>query len=452
MVKPLLSAGTAAHRLGVAIGAAALLAGMLVLLPNAGSASVSGRAVSGKPASVTVRADAGSGWVATWAASPTAASDIISPTAYDGFSDQTVRNIIYTSVGGDELQAQLSNVFGTGAVTIGAVDIGVVLDGGQLVPGTSRPLTFQGKTSVTIPAGQQVLSDPLAMDVRPLQELAVSIYLPEATGPATYHFDAQQTGYIASGDHAGDAGVTAYSTTDSSWFFLSGLDVLDPSAPGTIVAFGDSITDGHMSLSDGNARWPNYLARRLDALYGSGAPAVVDEGIIGNRVLNDSACFGESAEARFERDALSQPGVKDVILLEGINDIGFSGQASSGCYAPADPAVTAAQIEAGYQDLIGMAHAAGVRIYAGTLTPFMGSNATYGGNDGTAAGEALREQVNAWILTSHAFDGVIDFSQVLQDPDDPLYLDPAYNSDDSLHPGDIGYEAMADAVPLDYLR
>jgi lysophospholipase L1-like esterase len=381
-----------------------------------------------------------------------AASDIVSPTANAGFSDQTVRNIIYTSVGGDELQVRLSNVFGANALAIGAVDVGVVLDGAQLVPGTVRALKFRGSPAVTIPAGGQVLSDPLALDVRPLEELAVSIYLPEPTGPATYHFDAQQTGYIASGDDAGDAGDTAYSTTDSSWFFLSGLDVRDVSAPGTIVAFGDSITDGHQSLSDGNARWPNYLARRLDASLGSGAPAVVDEGIVGNRVLSDSSCFGESAEARFERDALSQPGVTEVILLEGINDIGFSGQASSGCFAPANSTVTAAQIEAGYLDLVRLAHAAGVRIYAGTLTPFMGSNATYGGNDGTAYGEALREQVNSWILTSHAFDGVINFSRALQDPYDPVYLNPAYNSDDSLHPGDIGYEAMADAIPLEYLR
>jgi lysophospholipase L1-like esterase len=434
MTRKSLSISAAMRRLGVPIGGAALLAGALALLPSTGSASVSS-----------------AGWVASWTASPMAAQADVSPTAYAGFTDQTVRNIVYTSVGGDELQVQLSNAFGTHAVTIGAVDLGVVLDGAQLVPGTARPLTFQGKASVTIPAGAQVVSDPLAMDVRPLEELAVSIYLPAATGPATYHFDAQQTGFIASGDQAATVDATAFSTTDSSWFFVSGLNVHDPSAPGTIVAFGDSITDGHQSLTDGNARWPNYLARRLDALYGAGAPAVVDEGIVGNRVLNGSACFGESAEARFERDALSQPGVKEVILLEGINDIGFSGQSDSGCYAPSDSTVTAGQIEAGYQELIGMAHAAGVRIYAGTLTPFMGSNASYGGNDGTAYGEALREQVNAWILASHAFDGVIDFSQVLQDPAAPQYLNPAYNSNDSLHPGDIGYEAMADAIPLDYL-
>jgi lysophospholipase L1-like esterase len=442
MVKSLPSISPAMRRLGAVIGGAALLVGTLVVLPRASAAST---------ASTSRTTLSSAGWVASWAASPMAGT-AFSATAHAGFTHQTVRNIIYTSVGGEELRVQISNVFGSTALSVGAASVGLVLDGAQLVPGTSHPLTFGGKTSVTIPAGKQVLSDPLAMDVQPLQELAVSIYLPERTGPATFHFDAQQTGYIASGDHAGDVGAAAYSTTDSSWFFLSGLDVHDPSAPGTIVAFGDSITDGYQSLAGVNARWPNYLARRLNAALGHGAPAVVDEGIVGNRLLNGSSCFGVSAEARFERDALSQPGVKDVILLEGINDIGFSGQQSTGCDAPANSTVTAAQIEAGYEDLISLAHAKGVRIYAGTLTPFMGSNATYGGNDGTAYGEALRAQVNTWILTSHAFDGVINFSRALQDPYDPLYLNPEYNSGDSLHPGDVGYEAMADIIPLSFLR
>jgi lysophospholipase L1-like esterase len=400
-----------------------------------------------------------SGWVATWAASPMQGTALESATAYAGFSNQTVRNIIYTSVGGDEVRVQVSNTFGTTSLTVGGVSVGVVLDGAQLVPGTARAVTFGGKASVTIPAGAQVLSDPLAMRVMPLQELAVSLYLPKATGPATNHGDAQQTGYVASGNHAGDTAAAAYTTTDSSWFFLDGLDVHDPAAPATIVAFGDSITDGYQSQVDANARWPNYLARRLDTAFGSSAPAVVDEGISGNRVLNNSACFGQSAEARFERDALSQPGVKDVILLEGINDIGFSGNPDTGCSVPNDPTVTAAQIEAGYRELIDMAHARGVKIFAGTLTPFGGSHAIYDGNYGTAYGEALREAVNTWIRTSHAFDGVIDFARVTQDHYDPLYLNPAYNSFntaansyDSLHPNDLGYQAMADAINLALLK
>jgi lysophospholipase L1-like esterase len=336
--------------------------------------------------------------------------------------------------------------------------VGVVLVGARLVPGTAHTVTFGGKASVTIPAGAQALSDPLAMRVAPLQELAVSLYLPGATGPATYHMDAQQTGYVASGDHAGETADTAYTTNGSSWYFLDDLDVHNPAAPGTIVAFGDSITDGSGALN-ANARWPNYLARRLHAVFGYRAPAVVDEGISGNRVLSNSVCYGDSAEARFERDALSQPGVKDVILLEGVNDIGFSGESDNGCFTPNNAAVTAAQIEAGYRNLIQMAHARGAKIFLGTLTPFRGSHAIYGGNFGTAHGESLREAVNTWIRTSQAFDGVIDFAKVIQSPYDPLYFNPAYNSYDAslnsydnLHPNVVGYEAMAHAVNLALLR
>jgi lysophospholipase L1-like esterase len=431
----------ATRRLAAALGGTALMAGLVAVVPAAGSALAS-RTGSGSAA--TAASPASPAWVASWAASPMAGSS--------GFTNQTVRNIIYTSVGGDSLRIQVSNTFGSSPVTIGAASAGKVLDGAQLVPGSSQALTFGGKTSVTIPGGGQVLSDPLTMTVRPLQELAVSLYLPDATGPATNHSDAQQTSYIASGAHTGDAAADAYTKTTGSWYYLDGLDVRSATAAGTVVAFGDSITDGYQSQSGANARWPNYLARRLDALFGRSAPGVVDEGISGNRVLNDSSCFGVSALARFERDALTQPGVKNVILLEGINDIGFAGQTDTGCYAPSNPGVSAAQIEAGYRQLISMAHARGVKIYGGTLTPFMGSNPGYGGYDGTAYGESLRQQVNTWIRTSHAFDGVIDFSAATQDPDDPVYLNPPDNSGDSLHPGDVGYEAMAGTVPLQFVR
>jgi lysophospholipase L1-like esterase len=369
-----------------------------------------------------------------------------------GFSDQTVRNIIYTSVGGDGLRVQVSNTFGSAPLTVGDVSIGVVLDGAQLVDGSSHAVTFGGKPSVTIPAGGQALSDPLSMHVLPLEELAVSLYLPTTTGPATNHSLAEQTNYVAAGNHAGDAAATAYTTTDGSWYFADGLDVRSATAPGTIVAFGDSITDGYQSESGSNARWPNYLARRLDSVLGDKAPAVVDEGISGNRVLNNSSCFGVSALSRFERDALSQPGVKAVILLEGINDIGMAGSPDTGCSAPNNPNVTPGEIEAGYRALIQMAHAQGVRIYLGTLTPFADSNPTYGGYYGTAYGESLREAVNKWILTSGGFNGVVNFAAATQDPSDATYLDPVYNSGDSLHPGDLGYEAMADAIPLSFLR
>jgi lysophospholipase L1-like esterase len=436
-LKSFTSISRTARRIAAVFGGAALVAGGAAMLPAAGSSWPH---------------PARSGWVATWAASPQQADATVSPEAYAGFSNQTVRNIIYTSVGGNELRVQVSNTFGTTPLRVGAVSVGVALVGAQLVPGTSHKVTFRGKASVTIPAGAQVLSDPLAMTVLPLQALEVSLYLPATTGPATYHMDALQTAYVASGDHAGDTTASAYTTTKANaWYFLDGLDVHDPAATGTIVAFGDSITDGSQAVN-ANARWPNYLARRLHAAFGRRAPAVVDEGISGNRVLSNSACFGQSAEARFERDALSQPGVKDVILLEGINDIGFSGEQDTGCYAPSNATVTAAQIEAGYRHLIRMAHARGVKIFAGTLTPFGGSNAIFKGNYGTTHGESLRSAVNTWIRTSRAFDGVIDFARVVQDAYDPLYLSPVYNSYDNLHPNVVGYQAMAHAINLALLR
>lgn len=390
-----------------------------------------------------VTAQGNPGWVATWTASPTAGGT-------SQFNNQTVRNIIYTSVGGSEVQVRLSNTFGSGPLEVGATSLGVVLDGAQLVPGTSHSVTFGGHTSVTIPAGEQVLSDPILMQVPRLTELAVSLYLPVPTGPATYHQVAEQTNYIASGDHAADVAGTAYTTTDGSWYFVDGVDVRNPATPGTVVAFGDSITDSAHSQVGANGRWPNYLSRRLDAVLKNQAPAIVDAGISGNRVLNDSTCYGQSAEARFQRDALSQPGVKAVILLEGINDIGFSGESDTGCFTPADPTISAAQIEGGYLQLIKMAHAHGVKIYGGTLTPFLGSNGIYGGDYGMPSGEALRQSVNHWILTSHAFDGVVDFAQATADPYDSGYFNPAYNSGDSLHPNDLGCQVMADAIPLSW--
>lgn len=391
------------------------------------------------------------GWVSTWTASPQSGN-----TAQ--FNDQTVRNIIYTSSSGSQVRIRLSNTFGSDPVQVGATSVGVVLDGAQLAPGTSHAVTFGGQSSVTIPAGGQVVSDPISMQVPRLTELAVDAYLPNPTSSPTYHAAAWQTNYIAPGDHAGDADGTPYASKTGVWELVDGVDVLNSATPGTVVAFGDSITDVGHSQTDSNARWPNYLSRRLDAAFGDEAPTVVNEGISGNRLLNDSSCYGQSALNRFQRDALSQPGVKAVILLEGINDIGFSGAPDSGCSAPNDSTITAADIEAGYQQLIKMAHASGVKIYAGTLTPFLGSTAIYGGNFGTAKGEALRQSVNQWIRTSHAFDGVVDFDHAMASPYDSGYLNAAYNSTgcsscrtgDSLHPNDLGDQTMADAIPLNW--
>ena len=377
----------------------------------------------------------GDGWVTSWSASPQVATrDTL---AAIGFDDRTVRDIIFTSVGGDPIRLELTNVFGASPLRVGRVTVAVADLGAAVLPGTIHPVTFGGRASVQIPAGAQVLSDPVAMRISPLQDLAVSVYLPGPTAAATFHSDAQQVNWVsAAGDYAVDAGAGAFIIPTLSWYYVSGLLVQAPGADGTVVALGDSITDGVGSTADANARWPNDLARRLDALGGP-TLAVADEGIGGNRVLIGARCCGASAEARFGRDALDQPGVRDVIVLEGINDIGFG--------AGLGGDIDAAQIIAGYRQLIAEAHARRLKIFGATLLPFQGAGYY------TAAGEAAREAVNTWIRTSGAFDGVIDFDAVMRDPADPLRLNPAYDCGDHLHPNDAGYQAMADAISLEML-
>lgn len=413
---------------GLATLTVAAMAGALSMPAAAGAATTAGHAR----------------WVSTWAASPMAATppSLTSPDDFSsaGFSDQTVREIVWASAGGRAARVRLSNVFGTRPVTFRQVDIGISATGAAVAPGTNHLVTFAGRTSVTIPAGAEAVSDPVRMDVPAETDLAVSLFTAAPTGPATYHSDAQQVNYVSTaGNHAGSDSAAAFTTTSQHWYFLDAVDV-QASTKGAVVAFGDSITDGYQSTVNANARWPNDLARRFLAAPGQ-ARAVADEGISGNRVLHDSACFGVNAQARFFRDVAERSGARYVIMLEGINDIGFSQDPDAGCTAP-NTNVPAAQIIAGYRHIIAAAHRAGLRIFGGTLTPFQGS-AYY-----SAAGEAKREAVNAWIRSSHAFDGVIDFDKAVRDPASPLRMLPAYDSGDHLHPNDAGYQAMANAVSL----
>lgn len=364
-----------------------------------------------------------------------------------GFTGQTIRDIVWTSVGGHAARVRLSNRFGTQPVTFGQADVGISAGGAAVVPGTNHPVTFSGRPSVTIAPGAAVVSDPVTMAVPAETDLAVSLYTRGATGPATYHSDAQQVNYVSvPGDYAASVAGSAFTTTSQHWYFLDDIDVqAAPRTRGTVVAFGNSITDGFQSTVNANARWPNDLARRFLAGPPGQVHPVVDEGISGNRVLNDSACFGINAQARFLRDAAARAGARYVILLEGINDIGFSQAPDTGCFAP-NTNVSAGQIIAGYEHLIAAAHAARLKIFGGTLTPFQG--AFYY----SAAAEAKREAVNNFIRTSGAFDGVIDFDQAVRDPADPLRILPSYDSGDHLHPNDAGYQAMANAVNLALFR
>lgn len=381
-------------------------------------------------------ATAGTNWVGTWGASPIAASSAVLTVTH--LSHQTVREIVYSSVGGNRVRIRVSNVFGTQTVTIGRASISVEMFGAQVK--NLHALTFGGRPSVRIPRGADVLSDPVSMRVPPLTDLAVSLYVPGDTGPATSHFLAQQVNYLANGNSAMDTSAAAFATTVTSWYLFDGV-LVSGSSPGTVVALGDSITDGDHSQVNANMRWPNVLARRLVHTFGRHAPGVLDEGIAGNRVLNDSACLGVSALKRLHRDVLSQPRLRDVIFMEGINDIGFSSIPENPCTAP-NTNVSVGQIIAGDEQIIARVHAAGAKIYCATLTPWRGSPAW------TPAGEVKREALNRWIRTSGACDAVIDFAKVIAEPGHPQYIDPKYDGGDHIHPNDAGYQAMGDAVNL----
>ncbi|HLW83264.1 MAG TPA: SGNH/GDSL hydrolase family protein [Candidatus Acidoferrales bacterium] len=373
-------------------------------------------------------------WVGTWAASPQmpeGGNGI--PESDEGFNNQTVRMIARVSIGGKQVRVRLSNEYGTAPVEIGDAHIALAGKGAEIVAGTDRQLTFSGEKTFVIPPGAEVMSDPVRLDIKPLTAVAVSIFVPNATGPATWHALARQTTYISSAGNFTATTNMAAARTMHSWYWLSGIEVLASARTAAVVTLGDSITDGAASTLDANHRWPDVLA---DEFAKNGAAlSVLNEGISGNRLLHDVA--GMNALARFDADVLSQDGVKYLIVLEGINDIGWP-HILGGKYA--GDAVSAEEIIAALRQIAERAHAHGIRVFGATLTPFEG--AFYE----TADGEAEREAVNHWIRTSGAFDGVIDFDKVTRDPAQPKRFLPADDSGDHLHPGDAGYKAMGHAA------
>lgn len=382
-------------------------------------------------------------WIGTWgaSASPHLADEAQMKASNLLFADQTIREVVHASAGGKLVRVRFSNAYNKASLTVGSAHIALRDKESSVVAASDHALTFGGQSSITIPPDAVVISDPVKLSVAPLSDVAISIYVPKASAGAGIHYAAEQTAYIGAGDQTAKADFED-SAKIESWVFLSGLDVAAPAAAKTIVTFGDSITDGAKSTPDTNRRWPNILANRLAAAH-RGEFGVLDEGIGGNRVLRDAAHeirFGLNALARFDRDVLAQPGVRYVVVLEGINDIGHAGSS-----APPDENPTAEELIGGLKQLIERAHERGLKIYGATLLPFEGT--IYTGYY-TPEKDVKRKAVNEWIRTSHAFDAVIDFDKAVRDPKHPDAMLPAYDGGDHLHPGDAGYQAMGDAINL----
>jgi lysophospholipase L1-like esterase len=380
-------------------------------------------------------------WVATWGASPVA--PLPANTTNPGFTNQTMRMVVHTSLGGNEVRVRLSNAFGSESLVIGAAHVAIHSKDASIASGTDRPLTFNGTGTATIPPGALVISDAVKLDVPALSDLAVSLYLPGPTGQATWHAAALSTNYVSrAGDFTGAADLPVDHTV-ASWFYLTDVEVKSSKDAFALVTFGDSITDGTRSTPDTNHRWPNLLAERLAQHHVK--LSVVDEGIAGNRVLHD--LVGPNALARFDRDVLAQPGVGFITVLLGINDIGDISRLPAVAQAGRAPQpVSAEQIIAGHLQMITRAHQQGLKIVGCTLTPFEG--AAYFSPEG----ETKREAVNKFIRGGGAYDGVIDFDAVVRDPGHAARFLPAYDSGDHLHPNDAGYKAMADAIDLSLFK
>lgn len=368
------------------------------------------------------------GWVGSWGAAPSAATQQL------GTDAVTVRNVVHSGVGGDEVRVRLTNAFGTQPLSVTGVTVALAQSSSSAaaVPTTMTTATFGGASAVTIPVGGEVVSDPASLRVPAEHDLLVSVAVPADSGPATYHLHATQTNYVATaGDHA--------AKTSGSWFYVDELDVREPASRGTVVALGDSITDGVTSTAGTDRRWPDDLGRRLLAAAGPRACGVLNEGISGNRILLDGsarssgyAAAGPSAVARLQRDVLSRTDPRTLVVFEGINDI---------IWPPhqLDPQA----IIGGLRQIVLQAHADGIRVVGATITPAGGYSEGF-----DAQQEATRQAVNMWIRHSHAFDAVADFDAVLRDPANPDRISPTYDSGDHLHPNDAGYQVLADSLHL----
>jgi lysophospholipase L1-like esterase len=371
-------------------------------------------------------------WVGTWTTAPAPAEGV-------ALSNHTLRMNVRASLGGDTLRVRLSNAHGSRPLAVGAARIGLRAAGPGIVPGSDRRLTFGGAETATIAAGALLVSDPVALPLPPLGDLAISVHLPGDL-PASFGITgrySRQTNYISPpGDFTAAVAMPVGKLTDD-WYFVCGVDVLAGPEAGGIVALGDSLTDANISTIDAFCRWPDQLSRRLQARSGGRPMGVMNQGLGGNRILHDVR--GDSGLRRFDRDVLAQPGVTHVIVMLGTNDL-------RNRWARVEEEVTAEQMIAGLQQLAVRARTRGIKIFGATLTPY--ENETFLVGAWTPEREARRQAVNAWIRDGGAFDAVVDFDRALRDPAHPARMLPIYDCGDHLHPSDLGYNAMGDAIDL----
>lgn len=394
--------------------------------------ALSGAAALSQPAHST--------WVASWGAS----QQIPEPSntlPADDMTDTTVRQVFHLSIGGSVLRVHLSNAFGIETLHIASVHIAhpVSPASSSIDAASDRPLTFSGNPDAIIPPGAELVSDPIDYPVAPLSDLAVTFYLQSAPARETSHPGSRATSYYVHGNLVSAPNLPSPKHVDH-WYQVSEIDVQSDPDAATIVALGDSITDGHGATTNGNDRWTDVLATRLQSSPATRNIGVSNQGIGGNHLLTDG--LGPNALARFDRDVLAPSGVRWLIVFEGVNDLG--GLARSGEVPPAEHSALVARVIQAYQQIIARAHAHGLHVFGATITPYVGSGYYHPG----PLSEADRQAVNQWVRTSGHFDAVIDFDAVVRDPQHPDRLLPAYDCGDHLHPSPAGYKAMADSIPL----
>jgi lysophospholipase L1-like esterase len=383
-------------------------------------------------------------WIASWGSSQQIPESHNALPAED-LRDATLREVVHLSAGGLLIRVHLSNAFGNAPLSISAARIARPLapDSSSISPATDKVLLFNGAPKVVIPAGAEMISDPVLFRAAALSDLAVSIHLDSPPQGETGHPGSRATSYYVHGDATASAELSSPGKIDH-WYQLTGVDVLADTPAAAIVALGDSITDGHAAGVNRNERWTDVLARRLQTSPSTTTLGVSNQGIGGNHLLTDG--LGPNAVARFDRDVLAPAGVRWVILLEGVNDLGALSRA--GEVPLADHAALVAGILGAYQQIITRAHAHGLEVYGATITPFVGSDYYHP----APLNEADRQQVNAFIRAPGHFDAVLDFDAVVRDPAHPDRLLPAFDSGDHLHPSPIGYKAMGDSIPLSLFR